>query len=240
MLCNIFQFAPYLYVERLWDEETGKSTAKDVYYIPLKWKKIHRKDDEESKEVDVSDKSIDDIIEIEDVDWYEDYFCLSNKFYDTDKLLGWWHWLKVYVKTATTPATMKALEIENMTRFVQTKLQLLQAKALAMQSGSEPKEFEAIDNKLNELFDIDPDHIMLKSTADKFKEKMAEIGNTIMQVWQNNLSENLNNETSNQQGIWGLAQMQGGDGENIPLPTNGIQDQWGQTGINQNFMSWLS
>ena len=241
MLCNIFQFAPYLYVERLRDQETWKSTPKDMYYIPLKWKKIHWKDSQPYENVDVSEKTIDDVIELEDVDWYEDYFAMSNKFYDTDKLLNSWQWLKVYIKTASTPATMKALEIENFTRFVQTKMQLLQAKALAMQWGWDPREFEAIDNKLSELFDIDPDHIMLKSNADKFKDQLAEVSKAVMQIWQENpLSKIEENAPTNQQTVPQPMWMQGESGSNLPVQPNDIQEQWGQTRSIPNPLNRLS
>jgi hypothetical protein len=41
MLCNIFQYVPYLYSKRLRDEETGKSTLEDKRYaIPITNKKI--------------------------------------------------------------------------------------------------------------------------------------------------------------------------------------------------------
>jgi hypothetical protein len=44
MLCNIFQYAPYLYSKRIWDEETGGSTLEDKRYeIPITNKKIVRK-----------------------------------------------------------------------------------------------------------------------------------------------------------------------------------------------------
>jgi hypothetical protein len=35
---------------------------------------------------------------------------------------------------------------------------------------------------MDELFDIDPEHIMLKSNADKFKEQTAEITQAIMNM----------------------------------------------------------
>ena len=242
MLCNIFQFAPYLYAERIRDQETWKSTEKDCYYIPLKWKRIVWKDTWPFEKVDdVSDKTMEDIIDIEDVDWYEDYFALSNKFYDTDKLLWAWQWLKVYIKTANTPATMKALEIENMTRYVQTKLQLLQAKALAAQWGGDVRDFEAIENKMDELFDIDPEHIMLKSNADKFKEQTAEITQAIMNMWQQNaLWINTNNETNNQPWVQWLAWMQENSGQNIPATMSDIQGQWEQSWSTTNSRSRLS
>ncbi|MDR0651172.1 MAG: hypothetical protein LBG59_07445 [Candidatus Peribacteria bacterium] len=78
MLCNIFQYVPYLYSKRLRDEELGKSTLEDKWYqIPITGKKIIRKKEKDSQTATGGQRTIDDILELEDAEGYEDYFEMA-------------------------------------------------------------------------------------------------------------------------------------------------------------------
>jgi hypothetical protein len=50
---------------------------------------------------------------------------------------------------------MKALEIENIIKYVNAKIQIMNAKGATLQAGGDVSEWEQIEKKLNELFNID-------------------------------------------------------------------------------------
>ncbi|MBQ9554045.1 hypothetical protein IJU97_03715 [bacterium] len=70
---------------------------------------------------------------------------------------------------------MKALEIENLTKFLQAKQMIVQFKQFAMQSGGDVGMREKLDERLNVLFNIDKDNIDIESSEQKIRDKMAEI-----------------------------------------------------------------
>jgi hypothetical protein len=59
------------------------------------------------------------------------------------------------VETPSNQGTMKALEIENIIKFINAKIQIMNAKAPALQSGGDTSERDQIEKKLNQLFNID-------------------------------------------------------------------------------------
>jgi hypothetical protein len=77
---------------------------------------------------------------------------------------------------------MKALEIENILKFINAKIQIMNAKAPLMQTGVDTSERDQIEKKLDQLFNIDDKHIGLKSNVDKFEEKMGQITQLIDQI----------------------------------------------------------
>lgn len=101
MLSNIFTFLPYQYAEKMVDEKEKIRNYK-WYQIPLKDTMLIRDDE-------------DNIIGMEEQKGYKDYFDLDAK------LLEGARGMKVRITTPATASTMKALEVENITKYIQAK-----------------------------------------------------------------------------------------------------------------------
>lgn len=177
MLSNIFTFLPYQYAEKMVDEQE-KIIDYKYYQIPVQDKRIST--DEKWN-----------ILSIDNEKGYKGYFDLKPK------LLEWARGLKVKIVTPPTASTMKALEIENLTKFLQAKQMIVQFKQFAMQSGGDVGMREKLDERLNVLFNIDKDNIDIESSEQKIRDKMAEITQLISSftLWWNP------DETVNQTGM---------------------------------------
>ena len=155
MLSNIFTFLPYQYAEQMVDEQQ-KIRNYNWYQIPLKDKRVIR--DEEDK-----------IIGFEEEKGYEDYFDLSPK------LSEWARGMKVRITTPATASTMKALEVENISKYIQARQMVANLKAQALQMGEDTSHWQAIEERLDVLFNIDRNTIDIKSSEQNLRDQTAEI-----------------------------------------------------------------
>lgn len=155
MLSNIFTFLPYQYAERMIDEKE-KLENYERYQIPIEWYKIIR-DPEWNP------------LNIEEAKDYKDYFDLKPE------IISGARWMKVRIVTPSTASTMKALEVENITKFIQAKQMIVQMKQVAMQMQQPIDEFEKIDKRLDILFNIDEQNIDIKSNEQEIREASAQL-----------------------------------------------------------------
>lgn len=179
MLSNIFTFLPYQYAERMIDEQE-KLWNFEWYQIPIKWHKIYRDDNW-------------NIVNIEPVadQWYAEYFDLKPD------IIAGARGMKVRIVTTQTASTMKALEIENLMRYLQAKAQVMQFKAQAMQMWWDTQTWDKIDQRLDVLFNIDKWNIDITSHEEQLREEMAEVTDILNSF---SLSQDPN-ETANQIGM---------------------------------------
>lgn len=172
MLSNIFTFLPYQYAERMIDEKE-KLENYERYQIPVDWYKIYK--DEQGNPLN-----------IEEAKDYKDYFDLKPE------IIEWARWMKVRIVTPSTQSTMKALEVENITKFIQAKQMIMQMKWLALQMQQPTDEFDKISDRLDILFNIDKDNVDIKSNEQEVREASAQLTELVnsfsMTWWQNEMS----------------------------------------------------
>lgn len=174
MLSNIFTFLPYQYAERMIDEKE-KLENYERYQIPVDWYKIYK--DEQGNPLN-----------IEEAKDYKDYFDLKPE------IIEWARWMKVRIVTPSTQSTMKALEVENITKFIQAKQMLMQMKAQALQMQQPTDEFDKISDRLDILFNIDKENIDIKSNEQDVRDaaaQMTQLINSFNMWWQANEQANL-------------------------------------------------
>lgn len=172
MLSNIFTFLPYQYAERMIDEKE-KLENYERYQIPMDWYKIY-KDDEWNP------------LNIEEAKDYKDYFDLKPE------IIEWARWMKVRIVTPSTQSTMKALEVENISKFIQAKQMIMQMKWMALQMQQPIDEYEKIEQRLNVLFNIDEQNIDIKSNEQEVREASAQLTQLVnsfsIMWWQNEMT----------------------------------------------------
>ena len=87
---------------------------------------------------------------------------------------------------------MKALEVENITKFIQAKQMIMQMKAQAMQMQQPTDEFEKIEQRLDVLFNIDAENVDIKSNEQEVREASAQLTQLVNSFsitwWQNEMS----------------------------------------------------
>jgi hypothetical protein len=83
--------------------------------------------------------------------------------------------MKVRIVTPNTASTMKALEVENITKFIQAKQMIMQMKAQNMQMQLPTDELDKIDDRLDILFNIDKENIDIKSNEQEVREASAQM-----------------------------------------------------------------
>lgn len=177
MLSNIFTFLPYQYAERMIDEQEKLGNYK-FYQIPVKGVKIYHQDDGTMSLEQVEDS-------------YQDYFDLDPKIVEGAR------GMKVRVVTNQTQSTMKALETENILKYLQAKGQIEQFKAMAMQTGGDVEQWQRISDRLDVLFNIDKRNIDITSNEEKLRQEMTEVTEIL-----NSFSLQQNpDETANQIGM---------------------------------------
>lgn len=155
MLSNIFTFLPYQYAERMIDEKE-KLENYERYQIPIEWYKIYKDENWNP-------------LNIEEAKDYKDYFDLKPD------IIAWARWMKVRIVTPNTASTMKALEVENITKFIQAKQMIVQMKQISMQMQQPTEEFDKIDQRLNVLFNIDEQNVDIKSNEQEIREASAQL-----------------------------------------------------------------
>ena len=155
MLSNIFTFLPYQYAEQMVDEKQ-KLTDYHRYQIPVDWIRIYK--DEQWNPLN-----------IEEAKDYKDYFDLRPE------IVEWARGMKVRIVTPSTASTMKALEVENITKYIQAKQLILQMKAQNMQMQLPTDELDKIDQRLDVLFNIDKENIDIKSNEQEVREASAQL-----------------------------------------------------------------
>lgn len=155
MLSNIFTFLPYQYAEKSIDEKQKLKNYK-WYQIPVKWFRIIRDDNWNPLNLE------------EDKDW-KDYFDLKPEIVET------WRNMKVRIVTPSTASTMKALEVENITKYIQAKQMLGQIKMMNLQMQQPIDSFNKIDEKLDMLFNIDKENIDIPSNEQQVRDATAQI-----------------------------------------------------------------
>ncbi len=177
MLSNIFTFLPYQYAERMVDEKE-KLENYERYQIPVEWYKIYKDDNWNP-------------LNIEEAKDYKDYFDLKPE------IISWARGMKVRIVTPSTASTMKALEVENITKYIQAKQMIMQMKAQNMQMWLPTDEFDKISDRLDMLFNIDKENIDIKSNEQEVREasaQMTELVNSFTMWW-------LQNEQANQMAL---------------------------------------
>lgn len=200
MLSNIFTFLPYQYAERMVDEKE-KLENYERYQIPVDWVKIIR-DPQWNP------------LNIEEAKDYKDYFDLKPEIIEGAR------GMKVRIVTPSTQSTMKALEVENITKFIQAKQMIMQMKAQAMQMQQPTDEFDKISDRLDILFNIDKENVDIKSNEQEVREASAQITQLInsfnITTWQN---EQANMMAMPQMDFGGEGQVQGASEEQQPMAT---------------------
>lgn len=191
MLSNIFTFLPYQYAERMIDEKE-KLENYERYQIPVDWYKIYK--DEQGNPLN-----------IEEAKDYKDYFDLKPD------IISGARGMKVRIVTPNTASTMKALEVENITKYIQAKQMIMQMKQVAMQMQQPSDEFDKIDQRLDILFNIDQENVDIKSNEQEVREASAQLTQLVNSF---NIMQ-PQNEMTNQMaipqglGIGGQEQVQG-------------------------------
>ena len=197
MLSNIFTFLPYQYAERMVDEKE-KLENYERYQIPVDWVKIIR-DPQWNP------------LNIEEAKDYKDYFDLKPEIVEGAR------WMKVRIVTPSTQSTMKALEVENITKFIQAKQMIMQMKAQAMQMQQPTDEFDKISDRLDILFNIDKENVDIKSNEQEVREASAQLTQLInsfnITTWQD---EQANMMAQPQMDFGGQGQVQGASEEQQP------------------------
>ena len=197
MLSNIFTFLPYQYAERMIDEKE-KLENYERYQIPVDWVKIIR--DPQGNPLN-----------IEEAKDYKDYFDLKPEIIEGAR------GMKVRIVTPSTQSTMKALEVENITKFIQAKQMIMQMKAQAMQMQEPTDEFDKISDRLDILFNIDKENVDIKSNEQEVREASAQLTQLInsfnITTWQD---EQANMMAMPQMDFGGQGQVQGASEEQQP------------------------
>ena len=155
MLSNIFTFLPYQYAEKSIDEKQ-KLKNYNWYQIPVNWYRIIRDDNWNP-------------LNLEEAKDYKDYFDLKPEIVET------WRNMKVRIVTPSTASTMKALEVENITKYIQAKQMLTQIKMANLQMQQPVDTFNKIDDKLDMLFNIDKENIDIPSNEQQVRDATAQI-----------------------------------------------------------------
>ena len=155
MLSNIFTFLPYQYAEKSIDEKQ-KLKNYNWYQIPVNWYRIIRDDNWNP-------------LNLEEAKDYKDYFDLKPEIVET------WRNMKVRIVTPSTASTMKALEVENITKYIQAKQMLTQIKMANLQMQQPVDTFNKIDEKLDMLFNIDKENIDIPSNEQQVRDATAQI-----------------------------------------------------------------
>ena len=197
MLSNIFTFLPYQYAERMIDEKE-KLENYERYQIPVDWVKIIR--DPQGNPLN-----------IEEAKDYKDYFDLKPEIIEGAR------GMKVRIVTPSTQSTMKALEVENITKFIQAKQMIMQMKAQAMQMQQPTDEFDKISDRLDILFNIDKENVDIKSNEQEVREASAQLTQLInsfnITTWQD---EQANMMAMPQMDFGGQGQVQGASEQQQP------------------------
>ena len=184
MLSNIFTFLPYQYAEKSIDEKQ-KLKNYNWYQIPVNWYRIIR--DENNNPLN-----------LEEAKDYKDYFDLKPEIVET------WRNMKVRIVTPSTASTMKALEVENITKYIQAKQMLGQIKMMNLQMQQPVDTFNKIDEKLDMLFNIDKENIDIPSNEQQVRDATAQITQMINSFnfwwWENELNNQMAMQP-NQQGM---------------------------------------
>lgn len=185
MLSNIFTFLPYQYAEQMVDEKQ-KIENYERYQIPVSWYKIYK--DEEWNPLN-----------IEEAKDYKDYFDLKPE------IVEWARGMKVRIVTPSTASTMKSLEVENITKYIQAKQMIMQMKAQSMQMQLPTEEFDKIDERLNVLFNIDKENIDIKSNEQEVREASAQLTQLVNSFniwwWQNEQANPMGMQPPQMSGI---------------------------------------
>lgn len=176
MLSNIFQFAPTVETEKIFNEKQ-ELVDKTKLEIPIKDKVIKREDDKEDWK----------ILSFEERLWGEDYFNLD------DKLFNWADMLKVQVATPSTPNILKSLEKAEMQEYINAKMNL----ANIAQDPSIINVAE-LNKKLDMIYDQDSSNLIIKSQEDAIRERTAEQMKAVNEIVSNLDSNPQENENPNQ------------------------------------------
>ena len=172
MLSNIFTFLPYQYAERMIDEKE-KLENYERYQIPVDWYKIYK--DEQGNPLN-----------IEEAKDYKDYFDLKPEIIEGAR------GMKVRIVTPSTQSTMKALEVENISKFIQAKQMIMQMKWMAIQMQQSTDEFDKIEQRLDILFNIDKENVDIRSNEQEVREASAELTQLVNSFsitwWQNEMT----------------------------------------------------
>nr|DAS95524.1 MAG TPA: hypothetical protein [Caudoviricetes sp.] len=83
--------------------------------------------------------------------------------------------MKVRITTPATASTMKALEVENISKYIQARQMVANLKAQALQMGEDTSHWQAIEERLDVLFNIDRNTIDIKSSEQNLRDQTAEI-----------------------------------------------------------------
>lgn len=198
MLSNIFTFLPYQYAERMIDEKE-KLENYERYQIPIDWYKIIR--DKEWNPLN-----------LEEAKDYKDYFDLKPD------IIAWARGMKVRIVTPNTASTMKALEVENITKYIQAKQMIMQMKAQSMQMQQSTDEFDKIDQRLDILFNIDQENMDIKSNEQEVREASAQLTQLVnsFNIWSMQ-NEQANQMAMPQMDISGQEQVQGAPETSQPV-----------------------
>ena len=185
MLSNIFTFLPYQYAEQMVDEKQ-KLENYERYQIPIDWYKIYK--DEEWNPLN-----------IEEAKDYKDYFDLKPD------IIEWARGMKVRIVTPSTQSTMKALEVENITKFIQAKQMIMQMKWMATQMQLPTDEFDKISDRLDVLFNIDKENVDIKSNEQEIREASAQLTQLVNSFniwwWQNEQTNPMGMQPPQMSGI---------------------------------------
>lgn len=194
-LSNILQFAPYLETQTVIDEDQNSRSDE----IKIKGKKILRDGNK--------------ITGFEEAIGAEDFFKLDENIFE------WLSELKVHITTPSTPNILKSLEKEDLQKYINAKVQLINL-------WGDPSliNIEELNRRIDMVYDIDPEHINLKTSQDALREKSAKIIEAVSSFnGGENLENNpLSNEIPNEQTIpntnqWDWAPQGAAQG----LPTDG-------------------
>lgn len=179
MLINIAKFAPYKYAEKIFDTDTWEVEDYNWCTIELKNHKINMNDSweivditenvGESDEYKLIDKSIYEWEKKKRMKRFGNFFDLK------DSALYKWAGLKVEIDTPSNSSSMKSIE--------RVELQETIAGLANQFSVTQDQELLTVMKKLNQrlfnLYWIDPDNMTIESKSDERKKYIAEAMNTI-------------------------------------------------------------
>lgn len=78
--------------------------------------------------------------------------------------------LKVHITTPSTPNILKSLEKEDLQKYINAKVQLLQ-----LGGDSSLINIEELNKRIDMVYDIDPENINLKTSQDHLRQQQADI-----------------------------------------------------------------
>jgi hypothetical protein len=107
---------------------------------------------------------------------------------------------------------MKALEVENITKFIQAKQMIMQMKAQNMQMWLPTDEYDKISDRLDILFNIDKENVDIKSNEQEVREisaQLTQLINSFNMWWMQN--EQANMMATPQMDFGGQGEVQGAE-----------------------------